>query len=488
MSYAIKQYRPRLSVVAWHGKTRYDLTPYVMQGTTHKALGETEGQWAVLLTFEKRWDKILSNMDYVEIKMSRFNPEPIIIMRGFISNRRRTRVMDQGGNWHRAITINGNDYGKLIAQYEIYYMANIPGQQLTGTDVDPAQGLLAPLLSENLGAYKGNVDGTIPLKDFIPKLAKHTLTPWIQALQKTTPSIPDLVVSVNVLDDYVINWLTLQSMQGGLDGVFQEFVNAPWCEFMVIDAPDAPKIIHRNAPFKDNAGKFVFHESALDPRYWGDTVIYDWMVAEEDIGSTDSETYDYFFTYPSLFTAGDLPYKYAAIATGEFGNGNDQQKYQQESNLGVPTNPKVIADYIYRYGLKIMEVASPAIPVLDTGEADPMSVQLSIKMNMWLARVYQWAPDMLNGTIRMMGNEYVGIGKYIFNADQKEEYYTESVDHTFTQTQAGSRGNDQVFDFSTSVGVTRGRSAPSVSYGSEPTMLVPIKSTTIGGGRNIHPI
>lgn len=463
----IKTYNPRCSVLAWHGSTQYDITPYCLQVTTHKALGETQGQFAILVQFrqDKRWDKLLAVMDYVEIRMTRFAKTPKIRMRGFISNIRRTRVIDDSGSIRRTITINGNDYGKLIANYQIYYAADVPGQNTVGSDVDPAQMLMLPLLSENMGLFGNGTSETIPLSQLIPEFidggaGDGPISTWIGAMQTTTPAIPNLGVVVSVSDLYQLNWISLQSLQGGLDQVISQFSNSPWCEWFICDVDSGPLIIHRDTPFKDQNGNYVLGTSAL-PSTW--TVsITDEDIIEDDIGTSDSEAYNYFFTYPSLFPQGDLAYKFAIInQTQEFGTGSAQSQQATEESLTIATNPKILRASIYRYGLQIMEQASPAIPIIATdsdASVDPMSAQLSIVMNGWLFQTFGWAPQMLNGTLQLKGNENIIIGQYLTNTDMGEEYYVEAVDDTFTISQIGSMGDDDIFTYTQQVQVTRGRS------------------------------
>lgn len=461
--FTIKTYTPKLSVVAWHGTTAHDLTPYVLQVNTHKSLAEPMGQWSVLLTMEKEWHKILSNMDYVEIKMSRIG-DPKIIMRGFISNRRRTKVIDRSGKIRKTITINGNDYGKLIQQYEVYYVANIPGQLTPSSDVFQGPQLQDTLAEANLGILPNMSDSLTPLKLLIPSIVGSTITPWIKAMQSTTPIIPLLRPLVQVLDDYQLSWITLQSMTGSIGTVIDQYANLPWCEWFVFDAQDGPIIIHRNTPFKDKDGKYIFAESELGSEWWPSVTIIDEDIIEDDVGSSDAEAYNYFFTYPSLFPEGDLQYK-AFITSGDdmFGPGTVEEKTANMGNETFPSNPKFSKESVYRYGLQIMSHASPAIPILGV---DSLSVQLSVKMNMWLFKAFSWAPDMLNGTLRLKGNPDITIGRYLFNSDSKEEGYIESVDHVFGVSQLDSKGNDGTFYYETTVGVSRGRYAVAPSSGS----------------------
>lgn len=464
----VTQYAPKLRVTAWRGTTKYDLTPYIMQARTSKDIGQPMGQWALLLTYQVHWHKLLSPMDYVEIAMSRYHDTPQVIMRGFVTNLRITKTMSENGQFRRTITINGNDYGKLFEDYQIYYAANQPGQTGTGSDQDPAQYLLAPMLQSNFGMFNEPSNDLVPLNELVPQFVQYTIQPWIKALQKNTPDIPNISApKPNVLSDYQLNWLSLQSMRGSVANIINEYANVPWCEWFVYDTPTEPKVIHRNTPFKSATGAYIFQDSELRTAFSTITVT-DEETLQFDIGRTDSEVADYFFTYPTMFTGGDLAYKYAVIGqTKEFaGNG-----LGAEANLYSPTNPKVLESQVYRYGMRIMETATPAIPVV-TDKNDPQGAKLSIKLNMWNVFAFGWAEDMYNGTIQIRGNENITIGRYVFLKDEGIEGYVQSVDQVFTVSQPSSRGNDNTFSFQTTLGITRGRDTKKPDSGLVPSNLL----------------
>lgn len=442
------QHKIKIKVTIYHNSEVHDVTPYIMQLKTHMGLGEASGRFTLLLTFQKRWDKLIHQQDYVEIQFSRYLPDPPVMMRALVSNVRRTRMMDDSGKLHRAITINGENYGKLWKNYQINYLVSQPGQtNPEGIDTDPAIGLMFPQLTENYGIGAENISGPVAPADLMKGVTDKMVNAQIRAMQQVNPQMPFLKLIPTVLPDYKINWLQIQQVQGTAFSLVQQFGNAPWCEWIIDDFTDGPIFFYRNTPFKNKDGQLSLAESLPDKDYFLHPEISDIDIIEEDIGRSDNEVYSYFFTYPSTFLIDQTAFKAYAIRAQNI------DSIAAESNKEKITNPHVELDNLYRYGFQMLQLGSPAIQT-DRFDAGLM---LSLKMNKWLVDSFNWAPAMLNGTMRMKGNEHMRIGRYFSNTSTQEEYYIESVDHDIVIGQIDSNGNDNVYSFQTTVGVTRGR-------------------------------
>ncbi|KIL42083.1 hypothetical protein SD70_02550 [Gordoniibacillus kamchatkensis] len=442
------QYTIKLKVTIYHNGTAYDVTPYIMQLRTHMGLGEPAGRFSLLLSFQKRWDKFVQAQDYVEIQYARYLKVPPVMMRALVSNVRRTRIMDESGKLHRVITINGENYGKLWKQYDINYLVSLPGQtNLGGVDTDPAAGLMFPMLTENYGIGAQDIGGPVAPGDLMQGITDKMLNAQVRVMQQINPQMPLLKCIPTVLPEYQINWLQIQQVQGKAFSLVQQFGNAPWCEWIIDDFTDGAVFFYRNTPFKGEDGQYIFPESEPDKDYFLYPVISDIDIIEEDVGKSDGETYSYFFTYPSTYLIDQFAFKAQAIAS----EGIDS--LAEEADPTTITNPHVVLDHLYRYGFQKLELGSPCIQTndFDTGLA------LTLKLNRWLVKAFNWTPFMYNGTIRMKGNEHMRIGRYFLNTSTNEEYYIESVDHVITIGQTDSIGNDNVYNFQTTVGVTRGR-------------------------------
>lgn len=443
------RYTLKLKVTLYHNGVPYDLTPYIMQLKTHMSLSEPSGKFTMMLTFQKRWDEFIQPQDYVEIQFSRYLASPPIMMRGLVSNIRRTRIMSESGKLHRAITVNGENYGKLWRQYQINYQVNLPGQtNQNGIDTDPAVGLMFPQLTYNYGIGTPNDVSDIKPTDLMQGITDKMLNAQVRAMQKVNPQMPLLNLLPSVLFDYSLNYLQIQQVQGSIYSLIQQYGNAPWCEWFIDDFSDGPVFFYRNTPFKRRDGQLSFPESLPDQSYFIHPEISDIDIIEEDTGHSDREAYSYFFTYPTTYLVEQAAWKAKIIADQNI------KSIEDEANTTNISNPHVDLDNLYRYGFQKIEIGSPAISARD----DFNALNLSLKMNRWLVDSFVWAPMMLNGTIRMKGNEHMRIGRYFTNISTNEEYYIESVDHDIVIGQVDSDGGDNVFSFQTTLGVTRGRS------------------------------
>lgn len=443
------RYTIKLKVTVYHNGTPYDLTPYIIQLKTHIALGEPSGRFTMLLSFQQRWDNLIQPQDYVVIQFGRYSPTPPVIMRGFVSNVRRTRMADNSGKVIRAVMINGENFGKLWREYQIQYLVNQPGMNGSGgMDTNPAIGLMYPLLSENFGIGNPNNPGYLHPGTLMQEITDKMLNAQIKALQQVNPQIPLLVCKANVLSDYGINFFQLNQVQGTAYSLIQQFANAPWCEFFIDDFSDAPIFFYRNTPFKKQDGSLIWSESTPDYNYFGHLYISDKDVIEEDVGHSDNEVYSYFFTYPNVFMLQQYNWKAWVI-------GQQHLTPQSESDENNISNPHVEMQNLYQFGFQMLQIGSNAIPATDGDNG----FALALKMNQWLVNAFKWGAYMLNGTLRIKGNENMRIGNYVTNTSVNEEYYIESVDHEINITQTGSLGNDNVYGFQTTLGVTRGRKA-----------------------------
>lgn len=451
------RHKIKFSVFLYHNGDKYDMSPHILQVKTHMAMGEASGRFTLLLNFKKRWDKLIHAMDYVEISFSRYLAEAPIMMRGFVGNIRRTRLIDGSGKLHRAFTVNGENFGKIWSNYYIEYLVQQIGQQLQGLDVNATMfnpQLLANMLTENYGILSSDAyGGSIGTGDLIQGFLDKMLNPYLDVLKQTNPMIPNLIPQINVLHDYqIVNGSLIQQVQE--QSVFQvlgQFGNRPWCEYYIDDFSNGPVLFFRNTPFKDEKGDLIFPESNPTSEYYSHPEINDTHVIEEDVGKSDNEVYSYFFTYPAVSPFAQVDARAAIL-------GNTDLTIEQESDTSNISNPHVELENLYRYGFKSLTIPSNSIP-LEASDTDLSMSTLIVaqKMNRWLTKAFRWSADMKNGTMKVKGNEHLRIGRYFTQTSTQEEYYIESVDHEITISQIGSTGNDSSYRFETTIGVTRGR-------------------------------
>lgn len=448
------KHKIRLSVSLYHNGEKIDMTPHILQVKTHMGIGEASGRFTLLLTFKKRWERYVTPMDYVEISFSRFLTDPPTMMRGFVGNIRRTRIMDSSGKLHRAYTINGENFGKIWSNYYIEYLVQEIGQTRTGTDIDPStDSLMANMLSENYGIMRSiPASGNIQNADLVRGFLDAMLNPYIDVLRSNNPHIPRLNSYINVLSDYaIINGPLIQGINNQtVYDVLNQFGNRPWCEYFIDDYSDGPLLMYRNTPFKDENGFYPISESEPKSEYDMIVDIDDTHIIEEDVGTSDNEVYSYFFTYPTVAM-------YAQVDPRAMILGDTAFSIEQESDTVAIYNPHVDLNNMSRFGFKPLMIASNSIPFESSGDLSQSSIQLAQNMNIWLVKSLAWSQNMLNGTIKLKGNEHLRIGRYVRQHSTGEEYYIESVDHDISLSQVGSTGNDGSYHFETTIGVTRGR-------------------------------
>lgn len=462
---SFSKHRIKLKIIAYHNGEKYDLTSHVLQVKTHMAIGEPTGRFTVLLTFKKRWDNLLFPMDYIEISFSRYLNEPPVMMRGFIGNVRRTRLIDNSGKIHRAVTINGENFGKIWNNYKIEYLVQEIGQRLQGNDISLSltyTPLIQNMLTENYGiASTINPSGSIKNIDFINEIRQKMINAYIEVLQQINPQIPSVNYAANINNSYQITNSTLvQSVENiSVYELIKQFGNTPWCEYFIDDYTSGPTLFYRNTPFKTEDGKLIDEESnpqtaSALAEYFDHPEISDADVIEEDVGTSDNEIYSYFFTYPAL------AYNMQVDPRAEI-LGTQALTFEQEADTQILYNPHVDLENLYRFGFRPLIIATNSIPLEaeteDSKKLTDESIAQALEMNSWLIKAFVWTAKMKNGTMKVKGNEHLRIGRYVTQTSTNEEYYIESVDHEITFSQVGSLGNDQVYSFETTIGVTRGR-------------------------------
>lgn len=453
------KHKIKLNVSLYHNGEKFDLTPYVLQVKTHMAIGEPAGRFTLLMNFKKRWDRFVFAMDYIEISFSRYLDDPPIMMRGFVGNVRRTRIADSTGKVHRAYTINGENFGKIWSNYYIEYLVQEVGQTLQGFDIGltTSTDLIFPMLSENYGiASSVPASGNILNSDLVNGFIDKMLNPYINVLRLVTPQIPTLIPAISTQSYFQItNTGLIQKVENqNVYDVMNQFGNRPWCEYFIDDFSNGPVLFYRDAPFKDDQGNLIL--DASNPSvgtladYYMHPKIDDTHIIEEDVGVSDNEVYSYFFTYPAIFMYAQVDPR--AIILGK------TLSLAQEMDTSNIYNPHIEADNLNRFGFKSLQIASNSIPLsADQNGLSQDAIALANTMNSWLTKAFRWSHKMINGTIKLKGNEHLRIGRYVTQTSTQEEFYIESVDHEITVSQIGSLGNDNVYQFTTTIGVTRGR-------------------------------
>ncbi|MHB1418302.1 MAG: hypothetical protein ACYCX4_01755 [Bacillota bacterium] len=408
-----------------------DLTPDFVKFTTHKGLGEPTGTWSIILKSRKdnqgkTWFDKIRPQDMVVIRFARLaknKAKPPVIMRGFVDNVRETYAIDDQGKPHRAILINGRDYGKLLLVIKVYYLY----------ELDP----VASLLNDNrLEANFGIPSGELKPNQFIELVNEKIILPEITKMQKFNKYLMPLEIAASVADYYRVNTFQVQAFAGSVWNLMDYYSNIPWCELFVTEGETAPLLIFRPTPFKNRSGQYTQSGGTIT-----EVPISKRDIETMDLGYSDNEAYSYFFTYATQALISKIAFKAESVQL---------QSIEEGRNTSTPSNPTILEESLNKYGFRPLELESPFIPILQgnkENEIMPKDVRdMSLRMNKWLVDVFGHNQDLRNGTITIKGYEEARIGRCL-TIDDKEEYYIESVDHEVTAFETAK----------STLGVTRGR-------------------------------
>ncbi|HQS59628.1 MAG TPA: hypothetical protein PKZ37_14715 [Gallionellaceae bacterium] len=130
-----------------YGKSagRFDLTPYLGDGAgvrTTKNVREPAGGFSLTLLDmpNTNWEDsiygLIEPMDMVEIRFrhgfdATLGKKIPIVMRGFVSEVRREETMGQDGKPSRKVIVTGQDAGKILQIFLIYYLNNLATSEST---------------------------------------------------------------------------------------------------------------------------------------------------------------------------------------------------------------------------------------------------------------------------------------------------------------------------------------------------------------------
>lgn len=240
-----------------------DLTPLLGdQGrvVVRKSIREPAGSFSITIPDQIAGDNdtlygLVEPMDVVEIRMagdafahpksggSDGNPQRLpIMMRGLVSRVERSQAVDMDGRPHRAVTITGQDYGKIWQILQVFLSPFIA----------PEANLITSL---PFFAQFGAAINTMHAEEFVKEVFAKVVNPFIDTMKKasgdraTSPLLniqPDMQVADGVVSPFGIG-----GWQGGtIYALLQEHCDiGPWNELYIEDREDGPFVVYRPNPF-----------------------------------------------------------------------------------------------------------------------------------------------------------------------------------------------------------------------------------------------
>lgn len=423
-----------------------DLSPYLGDGSavvTSKSIREPAGGFTITL-IDRPYDGagsletlygIIEPMDFIEIRMKHVadgSPLVPIVMRGFISEVRRSETMGGDGKPQRSVVLAGQDYGKIWQMLQILFL---PGYVI-------GQDLLSNFrLFERFGV---GFDTALPTHEFIKQVHEKIINPYLKELMPQGSRNPiEIKTSPYVLDDGAVTSITgTQNQEGTLYDLMRTFTDVGiWNELYTEDREDGVYAVFRPSPTLKIDGKTKIQAKAPDPEII-DVPIKD--VISLNVSRSDANVANFYWVrgprfdlnsdvFRRLFAIdGDresvLLDKYPNTATGLYGL---RAMYGE-----TQTGPNTVKSF--NSGLPQAEEEARVGDVFEwIGQRRKAMVEQN-KDNVVLE----------NGTIRIKGNERIRAGMYVRlgRGSFKALYYVLAIDHNyvpfngFMSTLAVSRG------------------------------------------------
>ena len=288
-------------------KKTIDLTPYLGAGgsvVVSRSTREPAGMWSVTLTDQINPDAsdslygLIEPMDVVEIRMAH-DPSVYgaagmpIMMRGFVSEVRRGSVMGHNGPM-RAVTLSGQDYGKILQIMRIEYLpGTVIGEALiTNFKLFQNYGVTAEI-NEDAAVFIGKVmtdvvnTGGPSHPGFISQMISSTLS--VGSSQS-----PVQLIGVDAEEGSgVIAPFGAQEFDGGAIYDLMKYFGdvGAWNELYIEDRVDAPYLVYRPTPFKDASGFPIQNRRPIDEPI----VVSDESLVSIDVARTDVNVVNYYW-------------------------------------------------------------------------------------------------------------------------------------------------------------------------------------------------
>ena len=301
----------------YQGKDSFiDLTPFLGDGSsvrTTKSVREPAGGFTVTFTDQPKVGfsgplmslesvyGLIEPMDVVVIRMwngtglRALSADYPIIMRGFVSDVSRSQTMGQDGRPSRAVTITGQDFGKIWQTYQVLYLpAYAEGKSLLTTFQ----------LAELFGI---SVVSAMPAAQFVREMVEKVINPHIKGfLPDTLPK--EIPKAIQTGDSIAVQHgkvnISFQQAQGSVYEILRVHGDVgAWNELYVEDREDGIHCVYRPIPAlrlvrqQDN-NKRKIHEDAPDPIY---CEVPDSDVEALSVARSDSGVANFFWVNNSKF-------------------------------------------------------------------------------------------------------------------------------------------------------------------------------------------
>lgn len=433
--------------------------------STTKSLNAPAGTFTIQSKMLKDKDNLtlyhkVKPMDMVEISMSftKFE-EPVVVMRGLVDDIRRGTHATEG-KVTEVVNIVGRDMGKLFLIHRAYYFK--------------AMEVVDKFFAEGKYGLEAGQRLTLPeiIKEIFTKIFQNSSDLKFTNGQSVGDLIHLLITAGKIgnprTTDLVAFTNPLQTAEGNIWSLFQMYQGMPFNEMFVRDDYDKTRLVIRPALLKDFHGRFTqkptFKEAVFFAFDIAGVRISSRDIFLYDIGRSDREVKNFFFTYPKNMYFSRDAYKGSAI--GDF----IDIEGDTEVAKGNPFYGNRATDLADRhiYGFRPMDVDTDYIAIKRNGTKEDLqgkgegsvsdAVKIGKELNKIIVGNYVHNAYLESGTISVIGDHRYRIGYYLTVEDwevpgHENEFYIEGVSHkfdvmkTWTTTLSVTRGNGWIKRF-----------------------------------------
>lgn len=373
-------------------------------------------------------------MDMIEIRAARdpasFNGTQLpLLMRGFVTNVRRSESMGEDGTPRRAVLVTGHDFGKL---WQIHAVWN---ERLDTSE----SGLLGQFA---LQAYLQIGEGPLAVEDFVRDMVEKAMNAKVADMEEYSGTlIPRFTTEISVTQGQLMPSIFANIGNATYWQIVSSICDEPWNELFIREDEDGPVVVFRPAPYKDiDSNAYIMaNDGAKDP---GSIDVDISEVVQWDVSRSDARVANFYWVPPegsSLDT--DSMATTSSLVDGsalDFQHGNNAPQIYGEKKMTVSTS--LTAD-------DSEGLPSSLSPSQRQAESD-RTVAWYRKRAQQLQAMNRDNSVLEDGGAVVMGREDYTIGTYLrlIRGELLTEAYVTAVSHTipplspWTTTLALERG------------------------------------------------